>query len=131
MKAGRKQRRMAMEPMDNGLLEKMIDSFIKLRDKKEELIEKHKAELKQYNDAMVELEGYLRGHLKSQKLNSISCGAGTAFIQRTRSATVADTAIFREFVISNSNFDLADFRPKKDAVEGYIEEHNGEGVPGV
>jgi len=95
------------------------------------LIEKHKAELKQYNDAMVELEGYLRGHLKSQKLNSISCGAGTAFIQRTRSATVADTAIFREFVISNSNFDLADFRPKKDAVEGYIEEHNGEGVPGV
>lgn len=120
-----------MEPMDNGLLEKMIDSFIKLRDKKEELIEKHKAELKQYNDAMVELEGYLRGHLKSQKLNSISCGAGTAFIQRTRSATVADTAIFREFVISNSNFDLADFRPKKDAVEGYIEEHNGEGVPGV
>jgi len=109
----------------------MIDSFIKLRDKKEELIEKHKAELKQYNDAMVELEGYLRGHLKSQKLNSISCGAGTAFIQRTRSATVADTAIFREFVISNSNFDLADFRPKKDAVEGYIEEHNGEGVPGV
>jgi len=102
-----------------------------LRDKKEELQEKHKTELKQFTDAMVELEGYLRGHLKSQKLQSISCAAGTAFIQRQRSATVADMAIFREFVIANSNFDLADFRPKKDAVEGYIEEHDGEGVPGV
>jgi len=93
--------------------------------------ERHKAELKQYTDAMVELEGYLRGHLKSQKLNSISCDAGTAFIQRQRSATIADTAVFREFVIANSNFDLADFRAKKDAVEAYIDEHNGEGVPGV
>jgi len=88
-------------------------------------------ELKQYNDVMIELEGYLRGHLKSQKLNSISCDAGTAFIQRSRSATTADMAVFREFVIANSNFDLADFRPKKDAVEMFIEEHNGEGVPGV
>jgi len=120
-----------MEGMDTGMLEKMIDSYITLRDRKEELIEKHKAELKQYNEAMDELAGYLRGHLLSQKLQSISCDAGTAFLQRQRSATVADMAIFREFVISNSNFDLADFRPKKDAVEGYIEEHKGEGVPGV
>src|SRR5262245_63476155 len=98
---------MAMETMDAGMLEKMIDSYIKLRDKKEEVQERHKSELKQYTDAMVELEGYLRGHLKSQKLNSISCDAGTAFIQRQRSATIADTAVFREFVIANSNFDLA------------------------
>src|SRR5262245_267150 len=121
---------MTMEPMDSGLLEKMIDSYIKLRDKKEALYEQHKAEMKKYNDALDELSGYLRGHLKSQKLNAISCDAGTAFIQRSRSATVADTATFREFVIANSNFDLADFRPKKDAVESYIEEHR-EGVPGV
>jgi hypothetical protein len=109
----------------------MIDGYIKLRDKKEALIEQHRQEIKKYTDVMAQLEGYLRGHLKSQKLSSISCDAGTAFIQRQRSATVADTATFREFIISNSNFDLADFRPKKDAVEGYIEEHDGEGVPGV
>jgi hypothetical protein len=119
------------EQMEEGTLAKLIDSYIKLRDKKESLVKQQKIEVKKLDEIMEGIEAFLRAHLKAQKVQSISSEFGTAFINRQRSATLADTAMFREFVIANSNFDLADFRPKKDAVEAYIEEHDGQLPPGV
>jgi hypothetical protein len=122
---------MSEEPMEEGTLAKLIDSYIKLRDKKEALVKEQRVEVKKLDEIMEGIEAFLRAHLKQQKVQSISSDFGTAFINRQRSATLADTAMFREFVIANSNFDLADFRPKKDAVEAYIEEHGGRTPPGV
>ena len=114
-----------------GSLEHLINGYIKLRDKKKAIEEQHKAELQRYSTAMDEIESFLKAHIKAQNLQSISCDAGTAFINRKRSATVADTAMFREHVISTGSFDLADFRAKVEAVEVYIQEHDGRLPPGV
>ena len=122
---------MSNEPMEEGTLAKLIDSYIKLRDKKEALVKEQRVEVRKLDEIMEGIESFLRAHIKQQKVQSISSDFGTAFINRQRSATLADTAMFREFVIANSNFDLADFRPKKDAVEAYIEEHGGRSPPGV
>jgi hypothetical protein len=119
------------DAMEEGTLAKLIDSYIKLRDKKEALVKDQKVEVRKLDEIMEGIEAFLRAHIKSQKVQSISCDAGTAFINRQRSATLADSAMFREFVIANKIFDLADFRPKKDAVEAYIEEHEGRSPPGV
>jgi hypothetical protein len=119
------------ETMEEGTLAKLIDSYIKLRDKKEAMVKAQKVEVRKLDEIMEGIEAFLRAHLKSQKVQSISCDAGTAFINRQRSATLADSPMFREFVISNRVFDLADFRPKKDAVEAYIDEHDGQLPPGV
>lgn len=119
------------EDMEEGTLAKLIDSYIKLRDKKEALVKEQKVEVRKLDEIMEGIESFLRAHLKQQKVQSISSDFGTAFINRQRSATLADSAMFREFVIANSNFDLADFRPKKDAIEAYIEEHDGRSPPGV
>lgn len=119
------------ETMEEGTLAKLIDSYIKLRDKKEVLVKEQKVEVQKLTEIMDGIESFLRAHLKEQKVQSISSDFGTAFINRQRSATLADSGMFREFVIANSNFDLADFRPKKDAVEAYIEEHDGRLPPGV
>jgi len=119
------------EAMEEGTLATLIDSYIKLRDKKEALVKEQRIEVKKLDEIMEGIESFLRAHLKQQKVQSISSDFGTAFINRQRSATLADTAMFREFVIANGNFDLADFRPKKDAVEAYIEEHGGRLPPGV
>lgn len=112
-------------------LNEMITSYIALRDKKEAIQKEQKAVIKQYDDAMDQIENFLMGHLRGQKLTSTSCDAGVAFIKRKRSATVADTLVFREHVISTGNFDLADFRAKPEAVEDYAKEHEGQVPPGV
>ena len=112
-------------------LNEMITSYIALRDKKDEIKKMHRGVLKKYEDALEQIENFLKGYLHSQQVNSVSCDAGVAFIKRARSATVADMGMFREFVISNENFDLADFRAKVDAVEDYVGEHDGQLPPGV
>lgn len=119
------------EALSDGVLQTLIDSYVKLRDKKEALIKEQKLHVKQLQDVMDEIEGFLRGHLKQQKVTSISSEFATAFLNRQRSATLADSGMFREHVIATGNFELADFRPSKDAVETYISEHNGHPPPGV
>ena len=111
--------------------QEMLTKYIELRDAKEKVIERHKDELRKYADAMLMIETYITDYLKKQGLQHLSSGDVTAFLQRTRKATVADTGVFRGFVIDNGNFDLADMRPKVDAVETYVSEHNGHPPPGV
>jgi hypothetical protein len=118
-------------PDVEGTLEKMVSGYIKLRDKRDALKKVHSAEIKKFNDAMGEIEDYLRGHLQASNLTSISCRDATAFLKMDTSATVADMGVFREHVISTRNFDLADFRAKKEAVEEFVANNDGQLPPGV
>lgn len=111
--------------------EKMIHSYLQLRDQKQKLVEQHKEEVKKYNDAMLLIENYLKDYLSKNNLQNIASGEATAFLQRERKATVADMGTFREFVIANGNFELADMRAKVDAVEDYVTEHEGRPPPGI
>ena len=112
-------------------LKEMITLYIALRDKKAALEKTHKEALVPYGKTMEEIELFLKGWLAQQKVNAISCDVGVAYIARKRSATVADMGLFREHVISTKNFDLADFRAKVEAVEGYYKEHDGTLPPGT
>lgn len=111
-------------------LNRMITTFIALRDKKAAIKKEQAEALKQYDDAMAEISTYLKGWLGKQKINAIGCASGVAFIRRKRSATIADTALFREHVIENKNFELAEFRASVEAVEDYVKEHDGQLPPG-
>jgi hypothetical protein len=102
-------------------LEEYITSYIKLRDKRDAVKLEQKKVLKQYKDALDMIAGELHKHLRTNNLQRIATDQGTAFIKTTRSATVADMSLFRAEVISNSNFDLADFRANVNAVEAYLE----------
>jgi hypothetical protein len=112
-------------------LSDMIKTFIALRDKKAAVKKAQAEALKQYDDAMSEIGTYLKGWLGKQKVNAIGCDEGVAFIRRKRSATTADSHIFREYVIANNNFTLAEFRPSVEAVEDHIKEHDGQPPPGI
>lgn len=115
----------------DGTLEGMLTGYIALRDRKEEIVKQQRAVVKEYDDAMGQIEDYLMGLLRGQRLQSLASKTGVAFIRRTRSATVGDKSVFREFVIENGNFDLVDFRANVEAVEGFVQENNGHTPPGV
>lgn len=119
------------EESGDATLSDMISTYIRLRDKKAEVKKMHDGVIKKYDTAMDEIGLFIKGWLAQQKVNAISCGEGVAFIHRKRSATVADTALFREYVIENKNFDLADFRAKVEAVEDYVKDHDGQLPPGT
>lgn len=111
--------------MEPGVLEKLIESYIKLRDKKLAISKEQEKVLKEYSDTMTEIENYFMAHLKDQNVTSVSCDAGTAFVKQTRRATVGDKSAFREFVISTGEFDLCDMKPKVEAVQEWAEANSG------
>ena len=112
-------------------LQNMIETYIKLRDKKAEVVKAQAEITKQYTEAMDEITLFLKGWLSKQNVNAIGCDAGVAFIRRSRKATLADKGAFREFVIENKNFDLANFSANVEAVEAYANENGGQLPPGA
>lgn len=62
--------------------------------------------------------------------DSVKTPHGTAYRTTRRSASIADGAVFRQYVIDNENFDLVDWRANAIAVDDFIKE-NGVQPPGV
>lgn len=117
--------------MDDGVIGTMVDSYIKLRDKKEMVARQQAAVIKEYSDAMLQIEQFLQGYLQDQGLQNVATPFGTAFVKRSRSATIADKGAFREFVISTSEFDLCEWRANVEAVEDWFNANQGQLPPGV
>jgi hypothetical protein len=110
--------------------EKRISQYIALRDRVKQLKEKHNAELKPYQEAMELLEGALLTNLNASNQESSKTKAGTAFITTERSATIADGASFRRYVIGGSLWDMVDWRANRTEVAKLVTE-TGSPPPGV
>lgn len=109
----------------------LIAKYVKLRDKKKEIQDKHKEELSPYNDAMATLEELFMGFLNNTGQDSASAkGFGTIYRNTKRSAVVADAEAFRAHVIETRGWDLADWRANAPAIEDFINTH-GVIPPGV
>jgi hypothetical protein len=111
-------------------VEKVVEGFIKLRDKKQELVKKHKEELAPINDQLALMEGWLQRDLQSRSVKSQKTTAGTAYLATLGKATVRDRDALVKFVIQNNMFDLFENKVSKSVVEDYLE-NTGDVVPGV
>lgn len=115
------------EPFD---AEKRIGQYVALRDKKKEIEERHKAELKPLNDAMEMLESMLLAHLNNTKQDSASCSTGTAYKGSRVSAKIVDASLFRRHVIGSEAWDLVDWKANSTAVQAIVDD-TGEPPPGI
>lgn len=114
-------------PLD---VEGCVKFYVELRDAKAAIAAKAKEDSKPYTEGMEKLEAVLLKHLQDSNQTSASTKAGTVYRTTDRSATVKDKMAFKEFVISQQQWDLADWKANKVQVFDYIEEH-GTDVPGV
>lgn len=110
---------------------KVIEGYIKLRDLKAAVVDKHKQELEPITKKMQALEGFLLKHLQSKGLASFKAkGVGTAFVKDVSSATVEDWDSLLNHVRETDGWDLLTRAVSKDEVKAYIEAH-GDIPPGV
>lgn len=107
-----------------------IEQFVKCRNKIAEIKDRHKEELKNYNVLLEMLEGELLKHLNAVNLDSVKGAAGTAYRKIKRSATIADPALFRAFVIGAESWDTVDWKANAPAIHDYIQTHQAP-PPGV
>jgi hypothetical protein len=111
-------------------LSEAVELYIKLRDKKAEISKLRKAEEAEVESKMEKLEAQLMTALDKLGGEGFRAASGTAYISTKTSVTTADKDAFRNHIISNEAWDLADLRPSKTAVDAYAKEH-GDVPPGV
>ncbi len=107
-----------------------IEQFVKLRDMKKLIQDRHKEELAPLNDAMEGLQQVLAQAMNTQNVDSVATAAGTAYITVKDSCSAADMEAFWAFCTTQGAFDMLDRKPNLTAVREYIDA-NGVPPPGV
>jgi hypothetical protein len=112
-------------------LDKLINQYVLLRDRKRAIEAQHTAQLAPYRKVMSELEGLMLDYMQRAGVDSVSTSGGTAYQSTKRSATIKDGAAFRKFVVETGAYNLVDWRANANAVFDYLGAHEGTPPPGV
>lgn len=108
----------------------MIEKFIQLRDKVDEIKKKHAEQLKPYQEVMQKLEGALMLALDQAGVDNMKCDAGTVYKSTSTSVTVQHWSETLKYIQENEAWDLLEARVSKTAANAIIEE-SGNPIPGV
>ena len=101
----------------------VIDTYLKLRNKKEAIESETKEKVKGIKDNMAKLEGWIKEQADKQGVKSFKTDHGTAFLTTTDFAQVADWDVVLDYIKTNDAFDMLEKRVSKTAVRGYIEKN--------
>ena len=108
-----------------------VKQYIALRDKIKELEDAHKEKIKPYKETLEKLNTVMVTHLTAVGADSVATEFGTVYRTTKKNATIADMALFWDWVMTNQEFDFVDKRANSSRVEEYVTEHQGELPPGV
>ena len=111
-------------------VEKRVGQFVKLRDMRAELAEKHKLEMQQILETMEMLKEELKLALNAANAENMKTSAGTVSLSRKVSASASDINAFWTWVITQGAFDMLDKKPNVTAITEYVQQH-GVAPPGV
>lgn len=111
-------------------VDKWVADYIKLRDYKHEVAERHKKELERINKTMQKIERLLSDALNAQGVDAMRAPSGTVHRSIKTSTTVEDRQAYMEFVRQNEAWEFLESKANKTAVEDYLKEH-GMLPPGV
>lgn len=105
-------------------LDEIVAKYIELRDTKQRLKSEYEAKVAKYDEALEKIEATLLRHMNELGVESVRTAAGTMYISRRTSATVADWEAFFDWVRRNEEWSMLEHRASKAAVQSYRDEHN-------
>lgn len=111
-------------------LDKMLEKFLAIRDKMDEIKKRHKDELNPYALVLGSLEGWLLDALNQNGLNSMRAAQGTFFKTTRTSAKVVSWSTTLDFIKEKEAWELLEARVSKTAAEAIVAETQQD-IPGV
>lgn len=109
----------------------VIAGYLKLRELKQEISDRHKAELAPVNEKMQKLEVYMLNLLNQASVDSMAFkGVGTMFKKNVQSVTVAEWDATLAWIKAHEAWEFLEHRVSKTVVQEYSEA-NGEVPPGI
>ena len=101
--------------------DKVIETYLKLRAKKEAIEAEAKEKVVEIKANLLKLEAYLKEKMDAEGETSKKTPFGTAFITTTDFAQVGDWDATLSFIKENEAWDMLEKRVSKTAVRGYID----------
>lgn len=111
-------------------VDRMVEKFIALRDKADELKKRQQAELAPYTQAMGQLEALLLQALLDNRVDSMKAPAGLFYKHTRTSVSVRDWGLALSHIRDNELWELLDPRVSKTAAQAILDE-TGQPIPGV
>ena len=111
-------------------VEQVVERYLKLRRKKEEIENDAKAKVAEVKAKMTMLESWLMQKADEDGVTSFKTTAGTAFVTSTDFANVADWDAVLTFIKNHEAFDMLERRVSKAAVRAHMDE-TGDVPPGI
>ena len=108
----------------------MVEQYVKMRDGLAAADEAHKEKTKAARQWLVDQNAKLLARLEQLGVDSAATPSGTAYRKMKKTATIADAASFRRFVIGGEQWDLVDWRANGPCIAEFLEE-NSELPPGI
>ncbi len=105
------------------MLDDLVERYIQLRDRKAALEKDCKEKTAVLSEAMERCEKIFLAAMNEQGLESLPTKAGVPYKTTKTSATVADPAAYRQWVIDNNAWAALDVKANKTFVKEYKEEH--------
>jgi hypothetical protein len=111
-------------------IDKVIGTYVKLRDHRDQLREEAKAKEKPVTQKMEKLEAWLMKKANELGVESFKTDLGTAYLTSKVTVSVADKESFVNFIKEEDMFELLTISANKTAVNEYLDE-NEELPPGI
>lgn len=105
-------------------INKMVESYVKLRDKKAAIKAAVEADVAKVDALLARVEGELLRHFQETGVESARTPAGTAYRSTQVSCTKADNEAWMSFLRESDEWDLADVRPSKANIKAYRDAGN-------
>ena len=105
-------------------MDAIIEKYIKLRDGKAQLVQKHKEKIQGIDSVLARIEAALLEEFREMGVQSVKTDAGTAYVQLRTSAGVADWDAVLAYIKENEDWGMLERRVNKSAVESFREEKN-------
>lgn len=111
-------------------MDQLTAKYIEIRDKKADLVAKHKEEVAELDKELMDLEISMLQQLQAMGIDSARTKNGTVYKTVSRKVAVADWDTVLEFIQQNEFWSMLERRVSKAAVEQY-ETETGELPPGL
>lgn len=109
----------------------VIAAYLKLREQKAEIADRHKEEMAPFNEKAQKLEVYMLNLLNQAGVDSMAFkGVGTMFKKNVQSVTVQEWDATLAWIKTQGAWEFLERRVSKTVVQEYSEAH-GEVPPGI
>lgn len=112
-------------------LDMAVAEYIRLRDEKNALSNKHKAEMAEVTSQLDKADAFLLGKLQEMGVESFKAGGATVFFATELRAGIGDKGALMDYIRNTGEVEILQSRVSSTVLREWMDRNNGTTPPGV